>query len=72
MSKGHTPITLCHEIDVLPDVCRLRFSTEPVANSDIVGDSTRGEMIVIHHNADGQIVSIELVGDGRACQESVH
>jgi hypothetical protein len=57
----------CLQLNVSIEVCRLRFARGRVENSTNVGYTTRGEMLVAHFDADGLILDIELVGDGKRC-----
>lgn len=63
--------SVCRTLVVPPDVCQLQFSDEPTVRGEHIGDTSRGEMVIIHYNVAGRIVSIELVGDGKPCQENL-
>jgi hypothetical protein len=69
MNDNRNPASRCRELNVSVEVCRLRFSKGRVQNSTIVGYTTRGEMVVAHFDSDDRILDIELVGDGKPCQE---
>ncbi len=63
--------TSCRELVVPADACRIRFSPAPGVNAEHVGYTSRGEMVVLHYDAAGDITYIELVGDGKPCQSPV-
>lgn len=69
MDDNRNSESRCREVNVSIEVCRLRFAKGRVENSTIVGYTARGEMVVAHFDADGRILDIELVGDGKPCQE---
>jgi uncharacterized protein YuzE len=58
----------CVHVDVPPPTCYLRFTAGAPANSDHVGTSARGEMVIFDYDDDGRILGIELVGDDKPCQ----
>ena len=59
----------CHKLDVPRDACLLRFGTTTTTSGDHIGDTLRGEMVIAHYDTAGRIVELELVGDGKPCQE---
>jgi hypothetical protein len=59
----------CHTLKVPEDVCRVRFSGEQVANSDHIGTTRRGEMVILHWDRSGFLISVELVSDHKPCQQ---
>jgi hypothetical protein len=59
---------VCANIEVPPATCYLRFAAGVPANTDYVGRSLRGEMVIFDYDADGRILGIELVGDDKPCQ----
>ena len=59
----------CRTVNVPIDACSLMFETGRVANSDIIGHTARGKLVVADYDADGRILGLELVGEGKPCQE---
>ena len=60
----------CKTIRVPAKACYVRLSNDRVKNSHYLGRTSRGEMFIVDFDSDGYVVGIELVGDGKPCQES--
>jgi len=62
---------VCHKIDVPLTACLLRFGppSKVMLSCDPIGTTVRNEMIVAEFDAVGRILSLELVGDGKPCQD---
>jgi uncharacterized protein YuzE len=70
MSDSHAPDRKCIKMNVPPSVCYLRFVGTKAARTEYNGHHTaRGEMVIFDLDADGRIVGIELVGEGKPCQD---
>jgi hypothetical protein len=61
----------CHMLNVPESICRLRFSNEQVVTSEHMGTTCRGEMVILHWDRNGLLVSVELVSDLKPCQRGV-
>lgn len=59
----------CSRLHVPSEACYLRFSDDKVARTEHIGTSTRNELVIMDYDAFGCIVGIELVGDGKPCQQ---
>ena len=59
----------CHKLDVPISACRLRFGTTTTTSGEHIGDTLRDEMVIAHYDTAGRIVELELVGNGKPCQE---
>jgi hypothetical protein len=62
-------VGVCHELFVAPDVCMVRFSSDPTTTAEHIGYTSRREMVIVHYTQGGEIASIELVGDDKPCQQ---
>jgi hypothetical protein len=69
MSDAHVSDSHYVKMDVPPGACFVRFAAGRVARTRYDGDTTaRGDRVIFDLDADGRIVGIELVGDGKPCQ----
>jgi hypothetical protein len=63
----------CKEVNIPEDVCRINFADikfqRKIDSSIPMFKTCRGEIIVFDLNKDGEVISIELIGEGKHCQE---
>ena len=67
----------CKHQFVPKDVCYVKFTDKQLdevgkTHQEDIGVSCRGEMVIIDRNEDGNIIGVELVGEGKSCQQVVN
>jgi len=58
----------CHRIRVPPGACSLLFNDDTIVHTERLGTTARGEQMLAHCDAGGQIIEIELLGADKPCQ----
>ena len=59
----------CQTIAITQQTCYIRFAEGKPDHSDQLPYLTaRGEMLIADFDADGRVLGIELVGEGKPCQ----
>jgi uncharacterized protein YuzE len=58
----------CVKVQVPPEACYVRFSHGTISRSEQIGETARGEMMIVDYDADGRVLGIELVGADKPCQ----
>jgi uncharacterized protein YuzE len=55
---------ICHRIDLEKDVCYIRFACkdQKYEYSEEIGETIRGEELIVDFNKKGKIIGIELLG----------
>jgi hypothetical protein len=59
----------CQQLVVPREVCYLRFSEAPIAESrDIDLSTARREILIVDLDREGNVIGMELLGPGKPCQ----
>ena len=58
----------CKRIEVSKDTCELIFGNGKIVETETF-HTIRKELMLVHLNDKNEVLSIELVGDGKPCQK---
>ena len=62
--------TRCRKMTVPMKVCYLKFKPDKPCDHKNIGETNRGETVVVDYNQKGEIIGIELAGGGKPCCEN--
>lgn len=68
MDPHNTSDDSCQTLAVPETVCELHFSDGETREVREIGFTARGEIMLADFDAEGHILSIELIGRGKPCQ----
>ncbi len=63
----------CHRLPVPASCCYLSFVPRKRASrTEHLGYTATGDMFIVDYDERGGIIGVELVGDGKPCQQADH